>query len=188
MSATRIIGLSGSLRAASFNTGALRAAAELMPEGAELILKTIHGIPLYDGDVEERDGIPAAVSELGKAIAEADGLIIASPEYNNSVPGPLKNAIDWLSRIDDIPQPVFAGKPVAVIGASPGGFGTLLGQNAWLPVLRTLETRVWFGGRLLISKAAAVTDSTGLLTDAAAKEKLRAFLEGFSAFAREPGV
>lgn len=185
MTPIRIIGLSGSLRAASFNTGALRAAAELMPEGSELILKTIHGIPLYDGDIEDRDGIPAAVTELGKAISEADGLLIASPEYNNSVPGPLKNAIDWLSRIDGTPRPVFACKPVAVTGASPGGFGTVMGQAAWLPVLRTLEASVWFGGRLLISKASAVSDSTGLLTDAAVKEKVRAYLEGFTAFVRE---
>lgn len=182
---TRIIGLSGSLRAGSFNTGALRAAAGLVPEGAELILKTIHGIPLYNGDVEERDGIPAAVTDLGKAIAEADGLLIASPEYNNSVPGALKNTIDWLSRMDDEPRSVFAGKPVAVIGASPGGFGTILGQNAWLPVLRTLETRVWFGGRLLISKASTTADAEGTLADPAVKEKLRSFLEGFTAFVRE---
>ncbi len=185
MTTTRIIGLSGSLRAASFNTGLLRAAAAgLMPEGAELVVKTIHGIPLYDGDVEEKDGIPAAVAELGKLIAESDGLIIASPEYNNSVPGPLKNAIDWLSRIDDEEKPVFAGKAVAVIGASPGGFGTILGQNAWLPVLRTLQTRAWFGSRLMVSKAGGISDSTGLLTDESTKAKVREFLAGFTAFAK----
>ncbi|MES2709673.1 MAG: NADPH-dependent FMN reductase [Verrucomicrobiota bacterium] len=186
MSTTRIIGLSGSLRAASFNTGLLRAAAAgLMPEGSELIVRTIHGIPLYDGDVEEKDGIPAAVTELGRLIAETDGLIIASPEYNNSLPGPLKNAIDWLSRIDDDgAKPVFAGKPVAVIGATPGGFGTVLGQSAWLPVLRTLETRAWFGGRLTVAKASGLSDATGLLTDEGTKAKVRDFLAGFVAFAK----
>ncbi|RYD37094.1 MAG: NAD(P)H-dependent oxidoreductase [Verrucomicrobiaceae bacterium] len=185
MTTTKILGLSGSLRAASFNTGLLRAAAGLMPEGAELTVRTIHGIPLYDGDVEEKEGIPTAVTDLGKEIAAADGLLLASPEYNNSVPGPLKNAIDWLSRLDDMyGRPVFAGKPVAVIGATPGGFGTVLGQNAWLPVMRTLETRPWFGARLMVAKASGLTDDTGLLTDEDTKAKLRDFLAGFVAFAK----
>src|SRR5215469_10913176 len=139
---TTIVGLSGSLRSGSFNTALVRAAAGLMPPGAELLAKTIHGIPLYDGDVEAASGIPPAVLELGDAIAKADGLLLATPEYNNSIPGPFKNAIDWLSRIEEGPQPIFTGKPVAIIGASPGGFGTILSQNAWLPVLRTLETRL----------------------------------------------
>ena len=112
-----IIGLSGSLRAGSFNTALLRAAASLMPEDSQLLVKTIHGIPLYDGDVEAATGIPAAVRELGEAIAKANGLLLVTPEYNNSIPGPFKNAIDWLSRIDDLV--IFTGKPVAVIGASP---------------------------------------------------------------------
>ena len=184
---TNLIGLSGSLRAGSFNTGLLHAAAEMVPAESELSVKTIHGIPLYDGDLEARQGIPLAVLELGKAIAEADGLILATPEYNNSIPGAFKNAIDWLSRIDDTNRPVFAGKRVAVIGASPGGFGTLLSQNAWLPVLRTLETCPWFGGRLLVSHAAGLFDGDGRLADDAARKKLREFVCGFVAFARSTG-
>jgi NAD(P)H-dependent FMN reductase len=179
---TTIIGLSGSLRAGSFNTALLRAAVSLMPNGAQLLVKTIHGIPLYDGDSEAADGIPPAVRDLGLAIANADGLLLASPEYNNSIPGPFKNAIDWLSRIEDGPRPVFTDKPVALIGASPGGFGTVLSQSAWLPVLRTLETRPWFGGRLLVSRAASVFNPDGQMIDEGTKNKLREFVAGFVAF------
>jgi len=139
-------------------------------------VKTIHGIPLYDGDVEASSGIPAAVHELGDAIAKADGLLLVTPEYNNSIPGPFKNAIDWLSRIE---EDIFAGKPVAVIGASPGGFGTLLSQNAWLSVLRTLETRPWFGGRLLVSRAASVFNADGQVVDESVTKRLREFVAGF---------
>lgn len=176
---TKLIGISGSLREGSYNSALLRAAATMMPEGAELVLGTIRGIPLYDADLEATDGIPAAVATLKDAIATADGLIIATPEYNNSMPGVLKNAIDWLSRPPaDIPR-VFGGKRVALIGASPGGFGTILSQNAWLPVLRTLGTQPWFGGRLMVSRAQKVFDDKGAMTDAAIQEQLRNFLDGF---------
>jgi NAD(P)H-dependent FMN reductase len=176
---TRLFGLSGSLRRASYNTALLRAAAQRMPAGASLEVATIHGIPLYDGDLEAAEGIPAAVAALKEQVAGADGLLLVTPEYNNSIPGPFKNAIDWLSRpAADIGR-VFGGRPVAVIGASMGGFGTILGQDAWLSVLRTLGTRPWFGGRLMVSRAQGVFDAAGTLTDPGIAAQLDKFLEGF---------
>src|SRR4030095_10594688 len=114
----------------------------------------------YNGDVEA-EGIPQRVTELKRAIAEADGLLLSTPEYNNSIPGVLKNAVDGLSRPTSDIKTVFGGKPVALMGASPGGFGTVLSQNAWLAVLRTLGTKPWFGGRLLVSRAPTVFDEQG---------------------------
>ena len=181
---SRIIGISGSLRRDSFNTALLRAAVELMPNGAELRIESIEGIPLYNGDMEAAEGIPQRVAELKRAIAEADGLLLSTPEYNNSIPGVLKNAVDWLSRPASDIKAVFGGKRVAVMGASPGGFGTILSQNAWLPVLRTLGTKPWFGGRLLVSRAQTVFDEHGKMTDETSKKQLERFLHGFLEFVR----
>lgn len=177
-----LLGLSGSLRDGSLNTALLRACVDLMPEDAVLTMGSIEGIPLYDGDVEAQSGLPAPVGALKDAIAGADGLLLVTPEYNNGIPGVFKNAIDWASRpASDIPR-VFGGKPVAVIGASPGAFGTMLAQAAWLPVLRTLGMVHWSGGRLMVSRAAeALADSQ--LQDDRLRERLRAFLRGFSEFA-----
>jgi chromate reductase, NAD(P)H dehydrogenase (quinone) len=180
---TTIVGISGSLREHSLNSGLLRAASELAPAGARVIIGTLRGIPLYDGDVEMREGIPSAATTLKDQIAAADGLLICTPEYNNSMPGVLKNAMDWLSRPPSDSARVFAGKPVAVMGASPGGFGTILAQNAWLPVLRTLGTQPWFGGRLMVSRAGSLFAANGDLTDGATRESLQKFIEGFVAFA-----
>jgi NAD(P)H-dependent FMN reductase len=180
----QIIGISGSLRRASFNTALLNAAAGLMPAGSTLDIRSIAGIPLYDGDIEERDGVPADVSTLKDAIAAADGLLIVTPEYNNSLPGVLKNAIDWLSRPPADIKRVFNGRPVAIMGATPGLGGTRLSQAAWLPVLRTLGTMPWFGGTLLAAGAAKVFDAEGRLTDEAIRARLETFMKGFVEFAR----
>jgi NAD(P)H-dependent FMN reductase len=179
----KIIGLSGSLRRASLNTALLRAASALMPDGATLSVETLHGIPLYDGDLEAAEGIPPAVAALKDRIAAADALLMVTPEYNNSIPGVFKNAIDWLSRPPADSARVFGGRKVALIGASPGGFGTILAQNAWLPVLRTLGMDHWSGGRLMVSRAGGVFDAAGALTDPAVEKMLRAYLAGFVAYA-----
>lgn len=175
-----ITGISGSARRGSLNTALLNAAAERVPDGVELRRLTIAGIPLYDGDAEAESGIPPPVAAMKQAIASADALLLVTPEYNNSIPGTFKNAIDWCSRpSSDIPR-VFGGKPVGLIGASPGGFGTILSQNAWLPVLRTLGCELWTGGRLLVSGARKVFGEDGRLIDDAIAERIADFLSGFA--------
>ena len=177
-----LIGLSGSLRHGSFNASLLRAATELMPTGAALEVASIRGIPLYDGDVEAAEGVPAAAVALKEALAAADGLLLATPEYNNSIPGVMKNAIDWMSRPASDIHRVFGGKPVALMGASPGGFGTILSQNAWLPVFRTLGAPLWSEGRLLVSRAQTVFAADGSLGDPKIRDALRSFLAGYVSF------
>ena len=179
----KLLGISGSLRRASYNSALLRAATRLMPPEATLEVASIRGIPLYDGDLEAQ-GIPVAVSELKEAVVAAAGVLLVTPEYNNSIPGVFKNTIDWLSRPNSDARRVFAGRPFAIIGTSPGGFGTILSQTAWLPVLRTLGTQFWSGGRLQVSRAATVFDETGNLKDAGVEEQLKQFLAGYLAFVR----
>jgi chromate reductase len=176
-----ILGISGSLRSGSYNTALLRAGAGLMPAGSALEIVTLRGIPLYDGDVESTEGIPAAVQALKERIMASDGIVLATPEYNNGIPGVFKNAIDWLSRPAADIGKVFGSRPVAVIGASPGGFGTMLAQSAWLPVLRTLGVQPWFGGRLMVSRAGQVFSESGEMVDEKMRGQLQKFLQGFVA-------
>lgn len=179
---TKIIGMSGSVRRASFNGALLRAAASMMPAQANLQIESIATVPLYNGDDEAERGVPEVVDRLKDAIATADALLLASPEYNNSIPGVAKNAIDWLSRPPSDIARVFGGKPVAIMGASPGGFGTVLAQNAWLPVFKTLGADLWSGGRLLVARATNVFDANGNIIDTKISEALNKFLAGFVAY------
>ena len=182
-----ILGISGSLRKKSYNTALLRSAAQLMPAGARLQIESIRDIGLYDGDVEAEQGIPAPVAALKDAIASADGLVLATPEYNNSVPGVLKNTIDWLSRPPADIARVFGGRPVALMGATPGMFGTTLAQNAWLAVLRTLGAQLWTGGRMLVPSAPGLFGQDGTLTDEKQRERLKGYMEGFVGFVQAQG-
>jgi NAD(P)H-dependent FMN reductase len=155
----RIVGIAGSLRSGS-----------------------IRGIPLYDGDVEVAQGIPARAAELKDKVALADALLLVTPEYNNSIPGVLKNAIDWMTRPTTDIARVFRDRPVGLIGASPGAYGTLLSQTAWLPILRTLGMRPWFGQLLYVGSAGKVFDPTGRLLDDAIRARLRKYMAGFAEF------
>ncbi len=183
----KLIGISGSLRSGSYNSALLRAAQQVLPADVQLEIGTIRGIPLYDGDIEANEGIPASVQTLKTQFMQADGVLLVTPEYNNSMPGVLKNAIDWLSRPPADSGKVFGNKPLAVIGASPGGFGTILAQAAWLPVLRTLGTRSWFGPKMLVSRAGQVFDANGELQDEAVRKQLTTFMQGFADFIQGKG-
>jgi NAD(P)H-dependent FMN reductase len=174
----RVVGIAGSLRKASFNGALLRAAAELAPRAVQVEIASIAGIPLYDGDVEA-GGVPPAVTELKDKIAAADGLLLVTPEYNNSIPGVFKNAIDWLTRPPkDIPR-VFGDKHVALMGATPGPGGTRFAQTAWLPILRTLGMQPWFGKQVYVGGAGQVFAADGTLTDEKVRNLLSEFMAGF---------
>jgi chromate reductase, NAD(P)H dehydrogenase (quinone) len=136
----KVLGISGSLRRDSYNDALLRAAAERLPAGVELVeYKRLREIPPYDADVEE-EGTPAIVAELRAAVREADAVLIATPEYNHSIPGQLKNALDWISR--PAGKSALMGKPAAAIGASTGMFGAVWAQAEARKVLGALGGRV----------------------------------------------
>ena len=147
----RVLGISGSLRRGSYNHALLREAAERLPAGVEFVeFERLAEIPPYDADLEE--GVtPAAVAELREAMREADAVLVATPEYNHSIPGVLKNALDWASR--PAGQSALAGKPAMVIGASTGMFGAVWAQAETRKVLGALGGRV-VEAELPVAKAA----------------------------------
>jgi len=179
---TTIVGVSGSLRKSSFNAGLLRAAADAAPQGCEVTIASIQDIPLYNGDMEETEGLPKPVAELKERIVAADGLLMVTPEYNNSIPGVFKNTIDWLSRPPEDRFRVFKNLPVGLIGATPGTFGTAFSQYAWQPTLRVLGTQVWAGKLMWISGAMDKFDDEGNLTDDRVRQQLVSYMTGFVEF------
>lgn len=179
MPAFNILGISGSLRKASFNTAALRAAQEVAPEGTVIEIVTLHGIPLYDDDAHAVCTPTAAVA-LARRVAAADAVLVATPEYNYSVPGVLKNAIDWMSRAD--PQP-FLHKPVAIMGASPGAIGTARAQYELRKVFVYLDAYVLNRPEVMIGGASERFDHAGRLTDEATRTFIARQLVALKAWA-----
>lgn len=176
-----ILVISGSLRRASYNTMLGRAAISFASK-CPIELASIREIPLYDGDVEAQ-GMPPAVTALKDRIATARGLVLVTPEYNNSVPGVLKNAVDWLTRPGGDIGRVFGELPVGIIGATPGPGGTRLGQTAWLPVLRQLGCHPFFGKSLYVANAGAVFDADGKIIDEKIAKLVGAYVDAFTGVA-----
>ena len=172
----------GSLRKGSYNAAVRRTLPGLAPPGMKIEpLDGIGDMPLYNGDVEA-EGFPPAVTAFAEAIRAADGLVICTPEYNNSVPGVLKNAIDWLSRL---PKQPFSEKPVALQSASPGQFGGVRSQLAIRPALVTLNAFILNRPAILIGQARSKFDeTTGELADEATKDLIRKQLVAFEGFVR----
>ena len=173
------IGIIGSLRQASFNRALLEALKEVVPGGVELELVDLKGIPVYDGDLEA-EGLPEAVVALDQKLAAAQGILIATPEYNYSIPGGLKNAIDWISRTPTRP---FAGKPTAILGASMGALGTARSQYHLRQVLVYLDAFVMNRPEVFVG-AAHTKFSQGKLSDEATRDVLKCFGEAFQTHVR----
>jgi chromate reductase len=174
----KVLAIAGSLRAASFNRLLLRAAADAAP--ASITFDFYGGlgtIPLFSADLES--DVPASVRALRNVVAHADGLLISTPEYNWSIPGVLKNAIDWLSRP---PEEVLIDKPVAIVGATTGRGATRLAQAALRQVLTATECRVLPKPTLFVREAATVFDRDGRLSDVETRSQLQALLAAFAAW------
>lgn len=170
----KILGISGSLRAASFNTAALNIARASAAEGVTIDQASLKGIPVYDEEIYA-EGFPPAVERLRAAIRAADALLIATPEYNYSIPGPLKNAIDWASRP---PEQPFDGKPVAIMGAAAGAMGTGRAQYHLRQVFVFLNGHVMNKPELMIPGAHTVFDKNGDVADAQLRERIADVVNG----------
>lgn len=169
----KVLGISGSLRKASYNTAALRAARELAPDGMTIELAEIGDLPHYDADVHEA-GLPGPVERLRAQVRGADAVLFVTPEYNYSVPGVLKNAIDWASRGPDQP---FDGKPVAIMGVTGSLLGTARAQYHLRQMLVWLNAFPVNKPEVFIGQAASKFDAGGRLTDEATRGFVRQLLE-----------
>jgi chromate reductase, NAD(P)H dehydrogenase (quinone) len=179
--ALTILGIAGSLRRASYNRGALRAAQELVPEGAKVEIFDLDGIPPFNQDEEKNP--PAKVTELKERVRAADGILLSTPEYNYSIPGVLKNAIDWASR--PYGDSAWNDKPVAVMGASPSNLGTARAQYHLRQTFVFLNMHPMNGPEVMISNAYERFDEQGNLKDAKTKEIIRKMLENFVVWIRQ---
>lgn len=168
-----ILGIAGSLRRASYNRGLLRAAAGVLPAGVSLDTRPLDDIPLFSADVMA-EGDPPAVQDLKEGIRVADALLIATPEYNYSIPGVLKNAIDWASRPSK--ASCLRGKPIGIIGASGGDSGTIRSQLALRQVFVQTNSLVMVQPELRVAQAGQKFDAAGNLLDTELRERLRAFV------------
>jgi chromate reductase len=176
----RVLCLAGSLRRDSWNRRLLQAAVAQAPATLHLdVYDALSAVPLFDEDLEQREPAgPAGVQALRAAIAAADGVIIATPEYNHAIPGVLKNALDWLSR-DNPEGEVLPEKPVAVLGASSGPWGTRLAQASLRQVLHTCGALVMPSPTLFVANAASRFDAHRTLTDLATVQSLQNFVLAF---------
>jgi chromate reductase len=174
-----ILGISGSLRKGSWNTAALHAAAELLPEGHSLGVAEIGDLPLLNTDLERDGKYPEVVETFRSKILAADALLFAAPEYNASIAAPLKNAIDWASR----PANVLVGKPAAIIGVSAGLLGTARGQYPLRQTLGVLSVQLLGQPEVFIGNGGQKFDESGKLTDAATREFLGKMLAVFVTYA-----
>jgi chromate reductase, NAD(P)H dehydrogenase (quinone) len=177
----RIAGMAGSLRRASFNRGLLRAAVESAPDGTTIEALEIRELPRYDADLD-MDGGPEVVRAFKARVISADGLLIASPEYNYSMSGVLKNALDWASRA---PERAMQNKPVAIMGATPGRWGTVRSQMALRQMLVFPGCRVLPAPLLQVAHAREHFDADGNLTDAETREQMVGLLEAFATWMRQ---
>jgi chromate reductase len=176
-----ILGIAGSLRRASYNRGLIRAAAEVAPRGLKVVVHDIGDLPLYNGDIES-EGDPRAVHRLKAAIAGADGLLLATPEYNHCVPGVLKNAIDWASR--PARASVLTGKPVAIMGASSGRGGTARAQAHLRDGLTYTNGYVLPLPEVLVPLVGEKADVDGNLVDPETRDEIHDLLKAFGAWIR----
>ena len=180
MNEIKILGIVGSLRKGSYNHFALKAAQELLPAGAVLNLIELHGIPVFNQDDEM--AMPAAVLEFKQQILAADAILFATPEYNYSVAGALKNAIDWASR--PYGESAWTGKPAAVMGASTGRQGTARAQYHLRQILVTLDMPTVNQPEVMIGDAAQRFGPDGRLTDAPTRLSIQTLLEALVQRAR----
>lgn len=177
----RILGIAGSLRAGSLNRALLRAAVDLAPEGMAIALFDLAEVPLYNGDVEAA-GDPPGVAALKAAIAAADGVLFATPEYNHGVSGVMKNAVDWASRPPRAAP--LGGKPVGLIGASPGQTGTARGQSQLRQAFEFTDSYCMPQPELLVFRAHEKFDGEGRLIDGATAKYLARYLAAFGEWVR----